>query len=151
MLQTHNLSELVEHINVKSGLYDFHKKEPGEKGKTRTENLDELVSAAKNFEQSFNEDKDNKEIVENFLDVISLDAGDRQADEHDDAVQLMTLHSAKGLEFKLVFLTGMEESLFPHGRSMESASQLEEERRLCYVGITRAMRKLYLTLSLIHI
>ena len=145
MLQTHNLSELVEHINVKSGLYDFHKKEPGEKGKTRTENLDELVSAAKNFEQSFNEDKDNKEIVENFLDVISLDAGDRQADEHDDAVQLMTLHSAKGLEFKLVFLTGMEESLFPHGRSMESASQLEEERRLCYVGITRAMRKLYLT------
>ena len=79
MLQTHNLSELVEHINVKSGLYDFHKKEPGEKGKTRTENLDELVSAAKNFEQSFNEDKDNKEIVESFLDVISLDAGDRQA------------------------------------------------------------------------
>ena len=144
MLQTHNLSELVEHINVKSGLYDFHKKEPGEKGKTRTENLDELVSAAKNFEQSFNEDKENKEIVENFLDIISLDAGDRQADEHDDAVQLMTLHSAKGLEFKLVFLTGMEESLFPHGRSMESASQLEEERRLCYVGITRAMRKLYL-------
>ena len=143
MLQTHNLSELVEHINVKSGLYDFHKKEPGEKGKTRTENLDELVSAAKNFEQSFNED--NKEIVESFLDVISLDAGDRQAGEHDDAVQLMTLHSAKGLEFKLVFLTGMEESLFPHGRSMESASQLEEERRLCYVGITRAMRKLYLT------
>jgi len=71
MLQTHNLSELVEHINMKSGLYDFHKKEPGEKGKTRTENLDELVSAAKNFEQSFNEDKDNKEIVENFLDVIS--------------------------------------------------------------------------------
>ena len=147
MLQTHNLSELVEHINVKSGLYDFHKKEPGEKGKTRTENLDELVSAAKNFEQSFNEDKDNKEIVENFLDVISLDAGDRQADEHDDAVQLMTLHSAKGLEFKLVFLTGMEESLFPHGRSMESASQLEEERRLCYVGMTRAEKKLYLTYS----
>ena len=145
MLETHNLSELVEHINVKSGLYDFHKKEPGEKGKTRIENLDELVSAAKNFEQSFSEEKENREIVESFLDVISLDAGDRQADEHDDAVQLMTLHSAKGLEFKLVFLTGMEESLFPHGRSMESASQLEEERRLCYVGITRAMRKLYLT------
>ena len=77
--------------------------------------------------------------------VISLDAGDRQAAEHDDAAQLMTMHSAKGLEFKLVLLTGLEESLFPHGRSMESASQLEEERRLCYVAITRAMEKLYIT------
>ena len=76
---------------------------------------------------------------------MSLDAGDTQADEFQDAVQLMTLHSAKGLEFPLVFITGLEETLFPHGRSIESPSQLEEERRLCYVGITRAMKKLYLT------
>jgi DNA helicase-2/ATP-dependent DNA helicase PcrA len=73
---------------------------------------------------------------------VSLDSGDTQADEFQDAVQLMTLHSAKGLEFPLVFITGLEESLFPHGRSIESPSQLEEERRLCYVGITRAMKKL---------
>lgn len=144
-LDSLNLSEIVENINTDSGLYDFHKKEPGEKGKTRTENLDELVSAAKDFELSFDADHNKQEIVEQFLDNISLDAGDRQADAHEDAVQLMTLHSAKGLEFKLVFLTGMEESLFPHGRSMESPAQLEEERRLCYVGITRAMQKLYLT------
>ena len=74
-----------------------------------------------------------------------MDAGETQAGEFDDAVQLMTLHSAKGLEFPLVFMTGLEETLFPHGRSMESPNQLEEERRLCYVGITRAMKKLYLT------
>ena len=89
--------------------------------------------------------KTNTEIAENYLDVISLDAGDRQAAEHDDAAQLMTLHSAKGLEFKLVLMTGLEETLFPHGRSMENPGQLQEERRLCYVGITRAMEKLYIT------
>ena len=77
--------------------------------------------------------------------MISLDSGDRQASEHDDAAQLMTLHSAKGLEFKLVLIIGLEETLFPHGRSMENPEQLQEERRLCYVGITRAMEKLYIT------
>ena len=118
---------------------------PGEKGKTRVENLEELVTATTNFEQSIKEDKPNKEIAEQYLDMISLDSGDRQASEHDDAAQLMTLHSAKGLEFKLVLMTGLEESLFPHGRSMENPSQLQEERRLCYVGITRAMEKLYIT------
>ena len=89
----------------------------------------------------------NQEIAESYLDIISLDSGDRQASEHDDAAQLMTMHSAKGLEFKLVLLTGLEESLFPHGRSMESVSQLEEERRLCYVGMTRAMKKLHIVHS----
>ncbi|MDC6461263.1 3'-5' exonuclease, partial [Gammaproteobacteria bacterium] len=111
----------------------------------RIENLEELVTSAKNFEQSFESEKSHKEIAEIFLDTVSLDSGDTQADEFQDAVQLMTLHSAKGLEFPLVFITGLEESLFPHGRSIESPSQLEEERRLCYVGITRAMKKLYLT------
>ena len=140
-----SLSEIVGSILEQSGLIEFHEKEPGEKGKTRKENLEELLSAAKNFEMSFSDDKTNREITEQFLSNVSLDAGDRQADEFDDAVQLMTLHSAKGLEFPLVFMTGLEETLFPHGRSMESPDQLEEERRLCYVGITRAMKKLYLT------
>ena len=140
-----SLSEIVGGILEQSGLIQFHEKEPGEKGKTRKENLEELLSAAKNFEMSFSDDKTNREITEQFLSNVSLDAGDRQADEFDDAVQLMTLHSAKGLEFPLVFMTGLEETLFPHGRSMESPDQLEEERRLCYVGITRAMKKLYLT------
>ena len=140
-----SLSEIVGSILEQSGLIQFHEKEPGEKGKTRKENLEELLSAAKNFEMSFSDDKTNREITEQFLSNVSLDAGDRQADEFDDAVQLMTLHSAKGLEFPLVFMTGLEETLFPHGRSMESPDLLEEERRLCYVGITRAMKKLYLT------
>ncbi len=144
-IEDNSLSDLMELIIKESGLYSYHAKEAGEKGKTRTENLEELITATKNFEQSIKEDKTNTEIAENYLDVISLDAGDRQAAEHDDAAQLMTMHSAKGLEFKLVLLTGLEESLFPHGRSMESASQLEEERRLCYVAITRAMEKLYIT------
>jgi DNA helicase-2/ATP-dependent DNA helicase PcrA len=80
-----------------------------------------------------------------FLDQASLDAGDTQAEESDDAVQLMTLHSAKGLEFQLVFLTGLEEGLFPHKMSMDNLAGLEEERRLCYVGITRAKNKLYMS------
>lgn len=145
LLDTTPLSELMEMMIQNSGLYQHHKKEAGEKGKTRIENLQELVTATKNFEQSFEKNKSYKEIAEIFLDTVSLDAGDTQADEFQDAVQLMTLHSAKGLEFPLVFITGLEETLFPHGRSLESPSQLEEERRLCYVGITRAMKKLYLT------
>ena len=144
-IEDNPLSDLMEEIIKTSGLVAYHAKEPGEKGKTRVENLEELVSATTNFEQSIREDKSNKEIAEQYLDMISLDSGDRQASEHDDAAQLMTLHSAKGLEFKLVLMTGLEESLFPHGRSMENPAQLEEERRLCYVGITRAMEKLYIT------
>ena len=144
-IEDNPLSDLMEEIIKNSGLVAYHAKEPGEKGKTRVENLEELVSATTNFEQSIREDKSNKEIAEQYLDIISLDSGDRQASEHDDAAQLMTLHSAKGLEFKLVLMTGLEESLFPHGRSMENPAQLEEERRLCYVGITRAMEKLYIT------
>ena len=144
-IQENTLSELMELIIKETGLYAYHGKEAGEKGKTRTENLEELITATKNFEQSIKEEITNSKIAEKYLDIISLDSGDRQASEYDDAAQLMTMHSAKGLEFKLVILTGLEESLFPHGRSMESSSQLEEERRLCYVAITRAMEKLYIT------
>jgi DNA helicase-2/ATP-dependent DNA helicase PcrA len=105
------------------------------------ENLEELVSAAKQFSP---EDESISPLQE-FLDNAALDAGDAQADPHEDSVQLMTLHSAKGLEFPLVFLAGMEENLFPHRMSLEEPGRLEEERRLCYVGITRAMQKLYIT------
>ena len=150
-IEENTLSDLMEEIIKTSGLVAYHAKEPGEKGKTRVENLEELVSATTNFEQSIREEKTNIQIAEDYLDMISLDSGDRQASEHDDAAQLMTLHSAKGLEFKLVLMTGLEETLFPHGRSMENPGQLQEERRLCYVGITRAKKILYLTLSLIHI
>ena len=131
------LAELAEHVIQSSGLVDYHKKEKGEKGQARVENLEELVSAAKQF-------VDNDEELsplQQFLDSAALDAGDAQADEHEDSVQLMTLHSAKGLEFPLVFLAGMEENLFPHRMSIEEPGRLEEERRLCYVGITRAIGK----------
>ena len=144
-IKENTLSELMELIIKETGLYAYHAKEAGEKGKTRIENLEELITATINFEQSIREEKTNFEIAESYLDMISLDSGERQAADNDDAAQLMTMHSAKGLEFKLVLLTGLEESLFPHGRSMESPSQLEEERRLCYVAITRAMEKLYIT------
>ena len=80
-----------------------------------------------------------------MLDQAALDAGEQQADESEDSVQLMTLHSAKGLEFPVVFLGGVEEGLFPHKMSLEEGDRLEEERRLCYVGITRAMQRLFIT------
>ncbi|MCB1675423.1 MAG: ATP-binding domain-containing protein, partial [Halioglobus sp.] len=100
-----------------------------------------LVSAARQFVAQ----QDELSALQQFLDGAALDAGDTQAAEHEDSVQLMTLHSAKGLEFPLVFLAGMEENLFPHRMSLEEPGRLEEERRLCYVGITRAMEKLHIT------
>ena len=136
-----NLEELVEHVTNASGLVDYHQKEKGEKGQARVENLEELVNAAKQFVPEGEE----LSPLQQFLDNAALDAGDAQADEHEDSVQLMTLHSAKGLEFPLVFLAGMEENLFPHRMSLEEPGRLEEERRLCYVGITRAMEKLVIT------
>ncbi|WP_345956465.1 DNA helicase II [Pseudomonas fulva] len=126
-----------------SGLIIYHQEEKGEKGQARVENLEELVSAARNFE-STEEDADLSPLSA-FLGHASLEAGDTQADEHEDSVQLMTLHSAKGLEFPYVFLVGMEEDLFPHKMSLEEPGRLEEERRLAYVGITRAMRQLVMT------
>ena len=135
------LEEVVEHVIEGSSLISFYQKEKGEKGQARVENLEELVSAAKQFVA---EDADLSPLQQ-FLDSAALDAGDAQAEEHEDSVQLMTLHSAKGLEFPLVFLAGMEENLFPHRMSVEEPGRLEEERRLCYVGITRAMQRLVIT------
>ncbi|WP_207060708.1 DNA helicase II [Motiliproteus sp. SC1-56] len=141
------LHEQTEHVIKHSGLIEHHLKEKGEKAQSRIENLEELVSAARQFANQWerNEEQQDVPVLAAFLDQAALDAGDAQADEFEDSVQLMTLHSAKGLEFPLVFLAGVEEGLFPHKMSMEDPTRLEEERRLCYVGITRAMEKLYIT------
>ena len=135
------LEELVEQVLRRSGLLDYHEKEKGEKGLTRVENLQELVSAAR----AFAPEGEALSPLQQFVDSAALDAGEGQAGPHEDSVQLMTLHSAKGLEFPLVFLAGMEENLFPHRLSIEEPGRLEEERRLCYVGITRAMQRLVMT------
>ncbi len=143
-----DLQDKTEYIVQHSGLIGHHEKEGGEKARGRLENLEELVSAAGNFSSpDLDDDVEpaDKAMLAAFLDQASLDAGDTQADENDDAVQLMTLHSAKGLEFDLVFMAGMEEGLFPHKMSMDNLAGLEEERRLCYVGITRAKAKLYVS------
>ncbi|MCZ6828750.1 MAG: DNA helicase II [Gammaproteobacteria bacterium] len=137
------LEELADHIIGRAGLIELYQKEKGERGQVRVENLEELVTAAKQFVA---EDEELSPLQE-FLDNAALDAGDAQAEEHEDSVQLMTLHSAKGLEFPLVFLAGMEENLFPHRMSLEEPGRLEEERRLCYVGITRAMQQLVITFA----
>lgn len=138
-----DLPELLEQIIGQSGLVEHYKKEKGERGLDRIENLEELVTAARDF-KPLPEDEEIP-ILAAFLTHAALESGEGQADAHADSVQLMTLHSAKGLEFPQVFLVGVEEGLFPHQRSSEDPSQLEEERRLCYVGITRAMRKLNIT------
>ena len=136
------LHEQVEAVMESSGLLEFHKRDKGDRAQTREENLQELVSAARQFVVP---EDDEQDPLNAFLAHAALEAGEQQASEWEDCVQLMTLHSAKGLEFPLVFLSGMEEGLFPHQRSLEDPSQLEEERRLCYVGMTRAKRLLYLT------
>jgi DNA helicase-2/ATP-dependent DNA helicase PcrA len=137
-----DLHERVDHVIQASGLIDFFRKDKGEKGETRVENLLELVSAAKGFEP---DPAEEMSPLDEFLSHAALEAGEGQADAWEDCVQLMTMHSAKGLEFPLVFLTGMEDGLFPHQRSIADPSGLEEERRLCYVGITRAKQTLYVT------
>ncbi len=136
------LGEQVEHVMHPSGLLDHFAREKGEKGQTRLENLQELVNAAQEYEADPDGDMD---ALSEFLAHASLEAGEGQADAWEDCVQLMTLHSAKGLEFPLVFLCGLEEGLFPHQRSVAEPGKLEEERRLCYVGITRARQQLVLS------
>lgn len=142
------LDEQVEHVIEHTGLKDHYRKEKGEKGQARIENLEELVTAAREYEAEEPGDEAGGETMNplsSFLSHAALEAGEGQADRWEDCVQLMTLHSAKGLEFDTVFLCGLEEGLFPHQRSVEEPGRLEEERRLCYVGITRARRRLFLT------
>ncbi len=136
------LASQVDQVIQMSGLIEHFKREKGERGEGRIENLLELVSAAKGFSP---EGETDLQPLESFLAHAVLESGEGQADAYADSVQMMTLHSAKGLEFPVVFLAGMEDGLFPHQRSSSDLASLEEERRLCYVGATRAMRQLYIT------
>ncbi len=145
-----SLEDLLIETLDKSGLIEYHKKEKGEKGRARIENLQELVSAIKQFEQEdddqfLEEEFEDLDDLSVFLAYTALESGESQADAGEDCVQLMTLHSAKGLEFPVVFIVGMEEGLFPSERSVNEADRLAEERRLCYVGMTRAEKQLFLT------
>jgi DNA helicase-2/ATP-dependent DNA helicase PcrA len=135
------LHEQVDAVLKGSGLVAHYQRDKAERGEARVENLDELVSAARGFAPEGSE----LPPLEAFLAHAALESGEGQADEWEDCVQMMTLHMAKGLEFPVVFLAGMEEGLFPHQRSTVDLEGLEEERRLCYVGMTRAMRTLYLS------
>ena len=126
-----------------SGLRTMYEQEKGEKGQTRIENLEELVTATRQF--SYNDEDEDLMPLQAFLSHAALEAGEGQADTWQDAVQLMTLHSAKGLEFPQVFIVGVEEGMFPSQMALDEGGRLEEERRLAYVGVTRAMQKLTLT------
>ncbi len=136
------LHEQVDRVITAAGLLEHFRKEKGERGEARIENLEELVSAARGFNM---QEGDELSPLDSFLAHAVLESGEGQASEWEDSVQLMTLHSAKGLEFPMVFLCGLEDGLFPHQRSINDIGGLEEERRLAYVGITRAMRRLFMT------
>ncbi|AOU99101.1 DNA helicase II [Acidihalobacter yilgarnensis] len=138
------LYQQVEHVIGASGLRAHFAADKSERAEARVENLDELVNAARGFAPDPEQHADMTPLIA-FLSHAALEAGEGQGDSWEDCVQLMTLHSAKGLEFPLVFLAGMEEGLFPHRMSIEEPGRLEEERRLCYVGITRARSRLVLT------
>ncbi|RTR31315.1 DNA helicase II [Shewanella atlantica] len=137
------LHRTTDHVIRESGLKAMYEAEKGEKARSRVENLDELVTAARTFIMP--EDSEDMGELNAFLSHAALEAGEGQADAFTDAVQLMTLHSAKGLEFPVVFMSGVEEGIFPSQMAMDEGDRLDEERRLCYVGMTRAMEKLYIT------
>jgi len=138
------LHEIVDQVINSSGLLEHHRKEKAERGEARADNLLELVSAARGFEP---EGVEGEQLppLESFLAHAVLESGEGQAEAWEDCIQMMTLHTAKGLEFPVVFLAGLEDGLFPHQRSLNDLDSLEEERRLAYVGTTRAMQQLYLT------
>ena len=137
------LPDLFQSVIESSGLPAHYEKNKDGKGVDRIENLEQLVEAARRFAAEATDD--DGDLLASFLAHAALEAGDAQADGVEDSVQLMTMHSAKGLEFHTVFLTGVEEGLFPHSMSADDPARLEEERRLCYVGMTRAREQLYLT------
>ncbi|GAA0512938.1 DNA helicase II [Tatumella terrea] len=145
---SHETCELPLHVQTDrvikdSGLWMMYEQEKGEKGQARIENLEELVTATRQF--SYQDEDQDLMPLQAFLSHAALEAGEGQADKWQDAVQLMTMHAAKGLEFSQVFIVGMEEGMFPSQMSLEEGDRLEEERRLAYVGVTRAMQKLTLT------
>ena len=135
-----SLPEIVVHMLEHSGLVEHYRTE--REGANRLENLNELINAATSYIQEAEDDS-----LAAFLAHASLEAGEHQSGDNQDALQLMTVHSAKGLEFHSVFLSGLEEGLFPHENSRNEAGGLEEERRLMYVALTRARRRLYLSFA----
>jgi len=145
-MQDWTLGNQMQGVIDDSALVGHYEKEPRERMETRIENLGELVNAAEAFILPHDDAEAGLSELQSFLSHAALEAGETQGESWDDCVQLMTLHSAKGLEFPLVFIAGMEDGLFPHRRSVEeSGGQLEEERRLCYVGMTRAREQLYIS------
>lgn len=138
------LHEQFDHMLEKSGLRGYYQQESKGQLESRVENLDELVSVASRFERRADEEAEGMSELVAFLSYAALEAGEGQAEAGEDGVQLMTLHSAKGLEFPMVFLVGLEEGVFPGQRSAEDPGRLEEERRLAYVGLTRARQRLVL-------
>jgi DNA helicase-2/ATP-dependent DNA helicase PcrA len=139
------LAEQIDHAITHTGLRDHYEKDSRGNGEARVENLDELVNVASRFEPTQEDIDAGLSELSAFLSHATLESGENQGEKWDDCVQLMTLHSAKGLEFPIVFLVGMEEGLFPSQRSVDDEGRLEEERRLAYVGITRAREKLFVT------
>ena len=141
-----SVTEIVDLTVRRSGLLAYFMERGGEREQSKAENLEELVSATADFIYDPDEaDPLQAAPILDFLAYTALESGERNVDQNQAAVQLMTLHSAKGLEFPTVFICGLEEGLFPHHFSAEDPLKLEEERRLCYVGITRAMQRLYIT------
>ena len=138
-----DLDQQANYVIQHSGLKAMYQAEKGERAEARIENLNELVTACQTFEADPELIEEQTKLT-SFLTHAALEAGESQADDYEPAVQLMTMHSAKGLEFPLVFIAGLEEGMFPSQKSVEEIGRLEEERRLCYVGMTRAMNKLYL-------
>lgn len=145
--ESQSLEDLFTLVIHETGLLAHYKKEKSEKSEGRIDNLQELIIAAKSFDEqgAREEERESESLLAQFLDYAALESGAGQAEDHEDAIQLMTLHSAKGLEFKKVFIVGLEEGLFPSKMSLEEADGISEERRLCYVGITRAREQLVLT------
>jgi DNA helicase-2/ATP-dependent DNA helicase PcrA len=146
--QALDLADVFSTILDKTGLKDYFKAQKSGEGVARLENLDELINAAMQFteeNQANSEEEQQLPLLTAFLAHVSLESGETQAAEHEAYVSLMTLHSAKGLEFPWVFMVGMEEGIFPSRQSLDDPSKLEEERRLCYVGMTRAMQVLLLS------
>ncbi len=139
------LKDKIDHVLLRSGLREHYARESKGSLDSRVDNLDELVSVASRFVRGEDDESAALSELVAFLSYAALEAGEGQAQAGEDGVQLMTLHSAKGLEFPLVFLAGMEEGLFPNARSIDESGRLEEERRLAYVGITRARQKLVLS------
>ena len=139
------LAEQIDHAITQTGLRDYFERDSRGHAETRVENLDELINVASRFERTTEDLEAGLSELSAFLSHAALESGERQAEATDDCVQLMTLHSAKGLEFPVVFLVGLEEGLFPSQRSVDDDGRLEEERRLAYVGITRAREKLYVS------